>query len=89
MALTFTQKLSCFGMSGPQVIELAAQIAAETGNAKRLVNIGFPTTVAKELAAQITAGATPPTKPINRLCNIGVDPQSAELIVAQIAIASA
>jgi hypothetical protein len=89
MALTITQKLAGLGMAGPQVKELVAQITAETGNAKRLVNIGFPTTVAKELASQITLGATPPTKPVNRLCNIGVDPQTAELIVAQIAIASA
>lgn len=89
MALSTTQKLSGFGMAGPQVKELVAQITAETGNAKRLVGIGFPTTVAKELASQITLGATPPVNAVGRLCAIGVEPQTADLIVAAIATASA
>jgi len=89
MALTFSQKLSNLGMAYPQVKELASQIAAETGNEKRLVAIGFPGAQAKELVSQITLGATPPANPENRLAYVGIPQEAAKVIVAGIAAASA
>ena len=89
MALSLSQKLSNLGMAYPQVRELASQIAAETGNAKRLHAIGFSAAQAKELVSQITLGATPPTNAANRLAYVGVPAEVASVIVDGIATASA
>lgn len=85
MALSAVESFVILGMPYPQASLVAAQIAADTGNADALAKIGFPVPTAAELASQITLAASPPTNATGRLVSAGIAPGLASAIVAAIA----
>ena len=56
MAFTNAQKLQSLGVATPLAIELQAQITANTGNSRRLKELGMPGSLADYVASSITTG---------------------------------
>ena len=56
MPLSTAQKLQAWGVATPLALELARQLAANTGDARRLKELGFVPELGDYVAASITAG---------------------------------